>query len=128
MVNAKTFEFVARMAMLTGYKSINLTSTTNFVKFQPELIDSYMPFYGSAYSGVGYGTDDGLKFSVKPEEFTVTKGKKNYQVDATVKGEKNTFNHSLSVGFEGSASHTISRNNTSVIPYSGNIYTLGKKD
>lgn len=128
MVNAKTFEFVARMAMPTGYKSINLTSTTNFVKFQPELIDSYMPFYGRAYSGVGYGTDDGLKFAGKPEEFTVTKGKKNYQVSAIVKGERDTFRLTLSVGFEGSTSLTITSNNRSAISYSGETKALEKKE
>jgi len=121
LVNAKTFDFVGRTAMPTGYKTMNLTTTTNYVKFQPELIDSYMPFYGRAYSGVGYGGDSGLKFTGKPEEFTVTKGKKNFQVNATVKGGSDTFRLSLSVSFEGSASLTITSNNRSAISYSGEI-------
>jgi len=121
LVNAKTFDFVGRTAMPTGYKTMNLTTTTNYVKFQPELIDSYMPFYGRAYSGVGYGGDSGLKFTGKPEEFTVTKGKKNFQVNATVKGENDTFRLSLSVSFEGSASLSITSNNRSAISYSGEI-------
>jgi len=121
LVNAKTFVFIGRRAMPTGYKSVDLTTNTNFVKYQPDMIDSYMPFYGRAYSGVGYGGDEGLKFTGKPEEFTVTKGKKSYQVSATVKGEKDTFRLSLSVSFEGSASLTITSNNRSVISYSGEI-------
>ena len=128
LMTAKTFEFVGRMAMPTGYKTVNLTSTTNYVKFQPELVDSYMPFYGRAYSGVGYGNDEGLKFTGKPEEFTITKGKKNYQVNATVKGEKDTFRLSLSVGFEGGTSLTITSNNRSAISYSGEIKAPEKKD
>lgn len=127
LINSKTFEFVGRTAMPTGYKTVNLTTNTNYVKFQPELIDSYMPFYGRAYSGVGYGNDEGLKFTGKPEEFTITRGKKNYQVSATVKGEKDTFRLSLSVGFEGSASLTITSNNRSAISYSGEIKALEKK-
>jgi len=121
MMNSKSFDFVGRTAMPTGYKTVNLTTNANYVKFQPALIDSYMPFYGRAFSGVGYGTDDGLKFTGIPQEFTITKGKKNYQVNATVKGEKDTFRLSLSVGFEGSASLTISSNNRSAISYSGEI-------
>lgn len=121
MMNAKAFDFVGRTAMPTGYKTVNLTTTTNYVKFQPELIDSYMPFYGRAFSGVGYGGDEGMKFTGKPEEFSITKGKKNYQVNATVKGEKDTFRLSMSVSFEGSASLTITSNNRSVISYSGEI-------
>ncbi|MDO9257299.1 MAG: DUF4251 domain-containing protein [Bacteroidales bacterium] len=121
LINAKTFDFIARTAIPTGYKTVSLTTTTNFVKFQPQLIDSYMPFYGRAYSGVGYGGDEGLKFTGIPEEFTVTKGKKNYQVNATVKGEKDTFSLSLSVSFEGSANLTITSYNRSAISYTGEI-------
>jgi hypothetical protein len=128
MINARTFEFVARTALPTGYKSVNLTTTTNYVKYQPELIESYMPFFGRAFSGVGYGSDDGLKFTGKPQEFTVTKGKKNYQVDATVKGEKDTFRLSLTVSFQGSSSLTITSNNRSAISYSGEIRAIEPQD
>lgn len=121
MINSKAFDFVGRTALPTGYNSVNLTTTTNYVKYQPDLIDSYMPFYGRAFSGVGYGSDAGLQFTGKPEEFTVAKGKKNYQISATVKGEKDTFRLSLSVSFEGSASLTITSNNRSAISYSGEI-------
>jgi hypothetical protein len=78
-----------------------------------------MPFYGRAYSGVGYGGDEVLKFTGKPENFTIIKGKKNYQVNATDKGEKDNNNLSLSVSFEGSTSLTITSNNRSSISYSG---------
>lgn len=121
LVNSKTFVFNARMALPTGYKSVNLTTGGYNVKFSPELIDSYLPFYGKAYSGVGYGGDAGMKFSGKPEAFTVAKSKKNYTVNATVKGEKDTYRISLSVGFEGSATLSITSNNRSFISYNGEI-------
>jgi hypothetical protein len=128
MINARTFEFVARTALPTGYKSVNLTTSTNYVKYQPELIESYMPFFGRAFSGVGYGSDDGLKFNGKPETFTITKGKKNYQVEATVKGERDTFRLSLTVSFQGSSSLTITSNNRSTISYSGEIRAIEPQD
>jgi hypothetical protein len=121
LVNSKTFVFNARMALPTGYKSVNLTTGGYNAKFSPELIDSYLPFYGKAYSGVGYGGDAGMKFSGKPEEFTLAKGKKNYIINAKVKGEKDTYRISLSVGFEGSATLSITSNNRSFISYNGEI-------
>jgi hypothetical protein len=121
MVNAKEFVFIARIAMPSGMRSVNLSSNQNYVKFKPDLIDSYMPFFGSAYSGVGYGSDTGLKFKGKPELFTVERTKKAFQIDAVVKGETDNFRLSLSVGFEGSASLVISSNNRSTISYDGEI-------
>ena len=121
MVNDTNFVFVARTALPTGMRSVNLTTNQNYVKYQPDLIDSYMPFFGKAYSGIGYGADTGLKFQGKPEEFKVEKTKKAFQIDAVVKGTTDNFRLSLSVGFEGSASLTITSNNRSTISYQGEI-------
>jgi len=121
MVNAKEFVFVGRTAMPTGFKTMNLTTNTNYVKFHPDRIESYMPFFGTAYSGIGYGGDNGLKFDGKPENYSVTKGAKNYQVIASVKGTNDFYNISLSVSFDGSALLSINSNNRSSISYNGEI-------
>jgi hypothetical protein len=128
MVNSKEFVFVGRTAMPSGHKSVSLTTNTNYVKFHPDLIDSYMPYYGRAYSGVGYGGDQGLKFTGKPEVYTITKGKKDFEVNAEVKGDNDTFKLSLSVGFEGNATLGITSNNRSFISYYGEISAPEKKE
>jgi len=121
MMNAKVFVFTARTALPQGYKTVNLNTNMYNVSFTPENIISYLPYYGRAYSAIGYGNDTGLKFEGKPEEFTVTKGKKNFIVKAVVKGESDVFDLSLSVSFEGSASLTVNSNNRSTISYNGEI-------
>lgn len=121
MVNAKEFVLVARTALPSGMRSVNLTTNINYVKFQPDLIDSYMPYYGRAYSGIGYGGDTGLKFKDKPEAFDVVKKKNAYQIEVTVKTANDVFRLSLSVGFEGSTSLSIISNNRSTISYQGEI-------
>ena len=128
MIDAKEFVFVARTANPMGMRSVGLTTNPNSVKFQPELIDSYMPFFGQAYGGIGYGGDTGLKFTGKPEVFTVVKNKKNYQIDATVKGETDLFRISLQVSYEGSASLSIISNNRNTISYTGEISAPEKKE
>lgn len=80
-----------------------------------------MPFYGRAHRGIRYGGDEGLKFTGVPENFTLSKAKKNYLHNATVKGEKDPFRISLLVGFEGSATLSITSNNRSTISYTGEI-------
>ena len=121
MINAKEFVFIGRTAIPTGFKTMDLTTNTNYVKFHPDLIESYMPFFGKAYSGIGYGGDNGLKFTGKPEDYTFVKGEKNYQINANIKGINDIFKLSLSVGFEGSATLSIICNNRSPISYNGEI-------
>lgn len=47
-----------------------------------------MPFYGRAFSGVGYSADDGLKFTGIPEDFTISKGKKITRLVLLLKGRE----------------------------------------
>jgi hypothetical protein len=121
MINDTNFVFKARTALPSGMRSVNLSTNPNYVKFKPDLIDSYMPYFGKAYSGVGYGSDTGLKFTGKPEEFTIEKEAKAFQIDAVVSSTTDKFNISLSVGFEGSATLTITSNSRSTISYQGEI-------
>lgn len=124
MVNSKNFVFVAQTVLPSGMEAVNLSLNQSYIKFQPDLIDSYMPFFGRAYSGVGYGTDTGLHFKGIPEKFTIEKKGKTFQINVVVKGETDIFSLSLSVGFEGSTLLSISSNNRSTISYQGEISAL----
>jgi hypothetical protein len=121
MINAKNFVFVPQTALPEGMKPVNLSINQNYIKFKADLIDSYMPFFGRAYGAVAYSNDKGLSFKGKPEKFTIEKNKKAFQIDVVVKGETDVFRLFLSVGFEGSASLSISSNNRGTISYQGEI-------
>jgi hypothetical protein len=125
LIDAKTFVFKATRAIPTGFKSMDLTTNPNFVKFSPELIVSEMPYFGRAYS-VSYGGDAGSKFEGKPEVYTVEKKKKGYSLEARVKSSNDYFTIHLSVGFEGGSSMSISSNNRSSISYNGEIFPQEK--
>jgi len=127
MMNSKEFRFVGKTALPSGMRSVNLTSNPNYMKFQPEMIVSEMPFFGKAYGAVGYGNDTGVKFKGKPEKFEVVKKSKTFEIEAEVKGTGDNFRISLSVGLEGSASLSITSNNRSTITYQGDIFPLEEK-
>jgi len=127
LVDSKTFVFVARTALPSGGRAINLTTNPNYVNFYPELIDGNMPFFGRYFAGGGYGDTPGLTFKEKPEVFSVVKKKKNFQINAKVKGESDRYQLSLVVGFEGSSSLTITSNKRAAIRYQGTISALENK-
>ena len=126
LVDSKTFVFVARTALPSGGRAINLTTNPNFVKFEPELIDGNMPFFSR--SNVGSIRDTaGLTFKEKPESFSMVKKNKNFQINAKVKGKNDRYQLSLVVGFEGSSSLTITSNKRAAIRYQGTIFALENK-
>jgi hypothetical protein len=126
LINAKEFTFIAKNSSSQGFGYVDLISNPNFMEFRPDFIKSEMPFFGTAYSGVGYG-DRGLHFEGKPQEFTVEKRKKRYEIKTVVKGDTDVFTLFLSVFFEGSTTLTISSNNRSTITYNGGIFKTEKK-
>jgi hypothetical protein len=121
MINAREFVFVPRTAIPAGMEPVDLSSNRNYIKFQPYIVDSYMPFFGRAYSGIGYGADTGLSFKGSTEKFDIEKKEKNFQIDVVVKGESDNFYLHLSVAFEGNTSLSISSNNRSTISFQGEI-------
>jgi Domain of unknown function (DUF4251) len=126
LVNSKNFVFIAKFALPIGASQIDLTSNPNYVKFNPDMMDGYLPFFGTATAGIGLGGDNTLKFKDKPEIFNIEKKKKVFQIDAKVKGENDIYRLSLSVSFEGRASLSIISNNRSTISYQGEILAPGK--
>ncbi len=125
LVNSKSFVFVPITALPTGMRSINLTSNNYDVSFQPELIESYLPFFGNASGSVAYSPNQGgIKFKEKPEEFNVEIVKNKYEIKVVVKDNFDTYSLFLSIGMEGYASLRIISNKRSIISYNGNISAL----
>ncbi|MFH6767203.1 DUF4251 domain-containing protein [Gaetbulibacter aquiaggeris] len=123
LIDSKIFVFNARTAMPSGGRSINLTSSYS-VKFQPNLIDSHLPFFGRAFSapyGAEYG---GLIFKGEPLQFIIKKGKKNYIINIEVKDKNETYSLTLTVGLRGSALLRVNSNNRSPMSFNGDIVEL----
>ena len=127
LVDAKEFVFVANRAFPQGFRSIDLTTNTNFIEFKPDFIKSEMPFFFFFYSGNGFGGYIGLKFEGKLSVFSLVKTKKTYELNATVRGEGDVFRITLSILFEGSATLSINSNNRSAITYYGEIFKIENK-
>lgn len=122
MIDAKDFIFVAKTANPQGFSPVGLTGEFNYIKFHPELIESSLPFFGNVFGSYGFGSDEGLKFQGKPEEFTVKKGRKNYHISLRVNGEEGgVYRLILSISFDGSTSVSVSSNNRSNISFNGTI-------
>ncbi len=125
LVESKEYEFEAVMAYPQGTRNIDMTTNSNFLRFQKDTIHSEMPFFGRAYSGVGYGRGGGgLDFKGAIKDYSIKKGKKSYTIKANVRGDSETYSVLLTVYFDGGASLSINSSNRSPITYRGEIDKL----
>jgi hypothetical protein len=122
IILSKQFVFVATRALPMGGSSIFLTQNSNYLKFAPISIDSYMPFFGNVYSP-DYNVDPGVKFEGKPQEFMIKKLEKDkgYDIRAKVSIPKDTYDIFMHVSLDGTANLTISSYRRSSISYMGTI-------
>jgi hypothetical protein len=121
LLNAKTFVFSARSAFPSGGSQTSISSGVSTIKFTPDLITSNLPFFGSTTRPTGYGTDSGMKFEGKPEEYTLEKKKNGYEIRLVVKTTDDTYRISLTASSDGYGSLSIFSNNRSSMTYSGDI-------
>lgn len=122
LVNSRKFVFRAGRAEPSRGSSIDLTTNPNYVNFDPDLVESYLPFFGRAYSGLGYNSRAGLHFRGKPEIFTVEKKKKTWEITVAVRDETDNYRLYLSVTPQGFGSLSVSSNNLETISYTGQIH------
>jgi len=127
LINSNEFVFEATQALPQGGQMINLIGSSYTLKFHNDTIESYLPFYGRAYS-VDYGGDGGIKFKGKPDEYKVTtpKNGRGYDINATIKGPKDYYKIHLSVSADGGATLVVDSNQRSSISYRGDIEKLEK--
>ena len=62
-----------------------------------------------------------MRFKGEPKSFTINKAKKNYEIVAVVQDPNDTYNLTLNVSFQGSATLFITSNNRSSISYQGKL-------
>lgn len=128
LIDIREFEFVADRANPQGYRSIDLTTNNNFLRFKKDTIHSAMPFFGRGFAGVGYGGDSGgLDFKGAIKDYSIKKGKKSYTIKASARENTNSYDLILEVFFEGTAYLSINSSKRSTISYNGKIHKIPVK-
>jgi len=129
LVNSKQFEFTGEWATSNSGKRINLMSNPTYIKMDNSSVDGYLPFFGRAFSGAGYGSDGAIEFKDPLENHKVEfdDEKQTVNIKFNAKGDKDKYDVTIKVFGSGSATITINSNNRSTMTYSGKIKALEKK-
>jgi hypothetical protein len=122
LMDIKNFVFVPTKAFPMGGSAIDLTTGNYSVKFSPNRIISYMPFFGEAYN-IDYRGDPGFKFDLKPSDFDISrlKSDKGFDVKASVSLPSDNIKLRMEVGAEGTSTLTVLSDKRNSISYFGYI-------
>ncbi|MFS4491631.1 DUF4251 domain-containing protein [Maribacter sp. 2308TA10-17] len=123
VIESDTYEFNIVWVLPMGGTSINVNGDGYLVKITSDSIQTYLPYFGRVYSGVGYGTESGISFESELEDFqvTVNDDKKKIEIGLTTNTTNENIEMVITIFKNGSCHITLQSMHRSTISYSGKL-------
>jgi len=120
-IETTNYTFVAQTAIPMSGRSISLTSEYS-LKVTKDTIESFLPYFGRAYTAPMSATDGGIKFVSTDFNYKVSDKKKGmWKADIETKDIPTKYKLSLSIGDSGYATLTVQEVNRQSITFYGKI-------
>src|SRR5690606_14772435 len=71
LVNSREFEIESEWVNPLGGNRIYITPGSNYIKFQEDKVEIFLPYFGVRHSGGGYGSDGGINYEGLVKEFKI---------------------------------------------------------
>jgi hypothetical protein len=123
LIDNRSFVFNASHALPMGGSSINLNYYYN-VTLEGENVESYLPFYGVAYTAEYGSRNSPLSFNGTVEDYSVEKDKNGYQIQFDVKNGNDYLNYRFNISELGYASLSITSTNRQFISFIGTVESV----
>jgi hypothetical protein len=121
IILSQNFTFVASQALPTRGESHHLNGDY-VLKITKDTIQSFLPFYGRAYTASFDPNDNGIKFISKDFEYNIKIDKKgNYEIYIRPKDTLNGYQLYLSISQNGYANLSVNSNNRETISFYGKV-------
>ena len=127
LIEAKAWQFDASQMLPAKGQSRSLTSSYSVV-LKNDTVDSYLPYFGTAYSAGYGGSDSPMIFEAPIEDYSVTDGKKGAViVKFKAKNKNDLVEYSFNISTNGSVSLSVNSTNRQHISYYGDLVPIVEK-
>lgn len=122
LVETGEFQIQNNWALPMGGGNINLIGNPNFIRFEGDSVDIFLPYFGVRHSGGGYGTQGGIEYEGPAEDLYITEGENN-EILLNFEGEQGSENLNFSVTLypNGNAYTTVTSSQRQSINYRGEL-------
>ena len=128
LVAAKAWQFDATQMLPTKGRSRSLTSSYSVV-LKDDTVDSYLPYFGTAYSASYGGTDSPMIFEAPIEDYSVKDGKKGAVIiKFKAKNKNDLVEYTFNISTNGSTSLSVNSTNRQHISYYGDLVPIEEKE
>ncbi len=123
LLTSRNFEIENEWAYPSGGGNINLIGNTNFIRFQGDSVEIYLPYFGVRHSGGGYDGEGGIKYKGLAKKFEIVEkpAKGNIEVEFEVDKSGETLNFYISLFPNDNARTVVNTSQRSTISYQGKL-------
>lgn len=124
--NNKQFEIQNEWAMPLGQNQINLIGNPNFIRFQGDSVNLFLPYFGVRHSGGGYGGEAGIEYKGPAKDLQIIEQAENKKVIVKFEGQQGTENLDFIVTLypKGNVSTSVTSSQRNSISYRGFVRPL----
>ncbi len=129
LVEQRQFNIESTWATPLGGLRINLIGNPNYVKFNKDSVDLFLPYFGFRQMGGGYGSESGIKYKGRLKELKIDKPKENkYQIKFQGAHLNESFDFIISVYSNGNTNISVNSSQRNTISYQGELEALDENE
>ncbi len=127
LVESREFLIENQWANPLSAGNINLIGNPNFIRFQKDSVDLFLPYFGVRHSGGGYNSEGGLKYEGALQNLEIAENEKNIRIKFDANQENENLNFTVTVFPNGNAHTSVTSSQRNTISYRGEIEDLPEK-
>lgn len=126
LISAGEFEIENNWANPMGGNSINLIGNSNFIRFEGDSVDIFLPYFGVRHSGGGYGSEGGIVYKGPLEDLKIREGQEDNKIELEFEAdhEGENFQFDVTIYGNGTTNTSVKSSERQSISYRGTVGNL----
>lgn len=123
LVDSREFQIEHQWARPMSGGNINLIGNPNYIRFENDSVDVFLPYFGVRHSGAGYNREGGIKYEGLAENLKIIEQKNRNRIALYFEGEQGNENLDFSVTIyaNGNVQTSVTSSQRQTISYQGEI-------
>ncbi len=128
LIDSRNFEIENQWVTPLRGNRINLIGNANYIRFQGDSVELFLPYFGVRHTGGGYNNDGGIKYEGLAKNLQVLEGKYNSLV-LKFEGKQSTESYDFTVNVYSnlSTSTQVNSSDRDPVSYQGEIHEYKNK-
>lgn len=128
-MNDQTFEIQHMWALPMGGGMIDLTGNPNFIRFNKDIVDLFLPYFGVRHGGGGFNSaEGGITYRGPAVDLSITeRSKRRFEIKFEGRQDQDQLRFIITVYPDGGVNTSVLMAQRQTISYRGNVRQLPEK-